>query len=612
MHARPKTWLIFVFLAVIGLLVWYRFTYAQFAFIDLSIDRREAVRLAKEFLQKEKGVDPDSYLHAVVFQKESHTDRFLQKALGFHKEVEFLTKHDIDLFNWKNRFFRENEKEEFLIFVSAADGKVVDLIHTIPETAARASVSEDDARQTAVRFLSSHFDFDPEKYIPHSHLSKKFDNRTEHSFRWEKDIPSIKWNNDDNSGRGKVLVGATVAGEEVLKFSKDYVQVPDDFNRFLAREQETGSNLTVLFRIVFLMLLTVSIFVVAVRRNNLVLHTVKNFCLTLTAILFVLHLLAHLNHFQGFLMQYQTTAPLPSFLWRTIMTLIMDIFILTISILMPALAGESLHYEQFPKKPHGAFLHYIQSSFFARPVAQMIVLGYLTAAIMLGLQSLAFTLGQKYLGVWVEYTWMSHLTESYFPFFTALVIGLSAGLTEEITFRIFSISLGKKVLKKAYLAVVAAALIWGFGHSAYPVYPMWFRGLEVTLLGLLLGSVYLRFGIIPVIVAHYLFDVFWISAAYLLGQSTPELFFGSLALLILPIGIALVAWKRQGPQEERPLRWRLNKHQIFNLGILKDFLLRQKRQGKSDPEIKAEITGHGWDQAVVEIGLEEINNETEQ
>jgi len=612
MPLSKQTWLKFILVALLSVFVWIVFTYPQFAFIDLSVDRSRAIAVAKNFLKQEQGVDPARYRHALVFQEASYTDRFLQKALGFRREVEFLERHHLNLFTWKNRFYRENEKEEWSVQVSAASGNVIGMTHTIAETAARPSVSEITARQTAIDFLKSQCEFKPDRYVVQSHLTKNFDNRIEYDFRWKKDIPPIKWNPEPESGQGKLIIGATVSGDDILEFSKDYVKIPDDYHRYLAREREIGSNLSVLFRIVFLTLLTIAIFFVVLRRNNLVMHTVKKFCLGLTAVLFILHLVAHANHFQGILMNYRTSVAMSSYLWQTLMTLFMDIFIVTISILMPALAGESLHYEQFPNRPQGSFLYYIQSSFFTRPVSQLIGLGYLTAIIMFGIQSAAFTLGQQFFGVWVEYTWMSHLTESYFPFLTALIIGLSAGLTEEIMFRIFAISLGKKVLKKIWAAVLFSALMWGFGHSAYPVYPMWFRGAEVTLLGLFLAAIYLRFGIIPVIIAHYLFDVFWISATYLLGHSTPNLFFSSLILLLLPLAFACAAWWRNDPETARPLRWRLNKHQIFNLNILKDFLRRQKKEtNKNDLELKNEILSHGWDQAVVEIGLEDIRNQNE-
>ena len=235
-----------------------------------------------------------------------------------------------------------------------------------------------------------------------------------------------------------------------------------------------------------------------------------------------------------------------------------------------------------------------------------IILGYLTFLIMLGIQSIAFAFGQKYLGVWIAYSWMEQLSSSYFPLFTAFLIGFGASICEEITFRLFFINFGKKFFKNTLLACLVASVLWGFGHTSYPVFPMWFRGVEVSCIGLFLAFVYLRFGIIPVLVAHYLFDVFWSSAAYLFGHSTPGQFYNSLIVLLLPLGFAIIAYLINQPQIERPLRWRLTKHQLFNLEILKNFLKDKGFWGnKSREEVKKEIISHGWDVAIVDIALED-------
>ena len=115
----------------------------------------------------------------------------------------------------------------------------------------------------------------------------------------------------------------------------------------------------------------------------------------------------------------------------------------TIPFLMPFLAGEILHYEVFPKKRDMTLFHHIRSTFFSRNTSALILLGYLTAAISLGMQSLIFFIGENYMGVWTEYRWMSYSSASYIPFIPAFVAAMSASLTEETMFRLFGISLGK-------------------------------------------------------------------------------------------------------------------------------------------------------------------------
>jgi hypothetical protein len=286
---------------------------------------------------------------------------------------------------------------------------------------------------------------------------------------------------------------------------------------------------------------------------------------------------------------------------------VLNTFIVTIGIMMPSLAGESLHYEVFPEKKEGGFLHYLRSTFLSRHVAEAVAFGYFVAFIMIGIQSLAFEIGQRYLGVWIQYSWLTQLSSSYLPFLTAFVLGFSASSVEEISFRIFSISLGKKFLKSTVAAVVVASLMWGYGHSTYLVFPMWFRGLEVTCLGLFLSFIYLRYGIIPVIVAHYLFDVFWSCSGYLFGKAVPFDLYTSILVLLLPAGWAVAAYLINRPNVERPLRWNLTKHQIYNMDVLKSFLKDKKIETpEQQRQLQREITSHGWDQAVVEITFEDL------
>jgi hypothetical protein len=55
------------------------------------------------------------------------------------------------------------------------------------------------------------------------------------------------------------------------------------------------------------------------------------------------------------------------------------------------------------------------------------------------------------------------------------------------------------------------------------------------------------------------------------------------------------------------MRWRLNKHQLYNLEVLKMFLRQHPEEicQKRPEEVVDEISSHGWDPAVVEAALED-------
>jgi len=598
----------FIAAAVLSAAVWFIFTYPQLSFINLSVGRKQALEIAEGYM-RERGFDPDTYQHATIFSSLDSVDQYLQKAIGFKREIQFFKEHDLELFHWYIRFFRENEKEQFGIAVSAATGEIVEYTRSIKDTDARPFLEREVSQQKAIEFLAERFGFNPNLYTVQANLAHKLDNRTDYNFSWEKNGVFVPWSKEPDTGGGRLLTSVTISGEEILSFRKIGLRIPEEYGRFMDRQQNTGRNLSLLFRILYFALLISAVFLVLVRRNSLVMHTVKWFCVSLTFTIFFLNLFSYFNDYEQILFDYPTTSPFADYFGRLTINLILSTFIVTIGILMPSLAGEAIHYEAFPQRKEGRFLHYLQSTFFSRPLSRAVGIGYLVAFIMIGIQSLAFKIGQEHLGVWIQYSWMTQLSSSYLPFITAIVVSFSASTIEEISFRIFSISLGKKFLKNTLLAVLCASVMWGYGHSGYPVFPMWFRGLEVTCLGLFLSFVYLRYGIIPVVVAHFLFDVFWQCSGFLFGKATPFDLYTSIIILLIPLLWALIAYVLNRSNEERPLRWRLNRHQLYNMEVLKNYLKDRKIALEDQENLKKEIVSHGWDQAVVEIVLDDLKKQ---
>lgn len=602
-----RTWFLFILGSVLSICIWYVFSYPKFAFLDISVDRAEALVHARKFLKAERGIDPNSFRQAIIFVGAKEVDRYLQRSIGFRGERDFFKKHQYEIFFWKVRFYREGEKEEYNLTVSAMTGQVTNFSHALKETAAYPDLGEESSKQKVVQFLERHFKVAMDDYEPEASRAQKLTNRTNYEFSWKKKGVYVKWSPDPDAGGAFLSMGAAITGDDIISFSKAGLRIPDDFNRYIARQKTVGENLSILFNILFFALLTAAVFFVISRRGDLVMHTMKHFSLGVVLVVMSLGILNYCNGLESVLYRYPTTTPFSSYIWQSLTSALFNIAVGTICIMMPLLAGESLYYESFSKQPRGGFLHYVRSTFFSRDLFRLCLLGYLVAIIMIGLQALAFELGQRYLGVSVEYTWMVQVMGSYLPFLAAFSFGFSVSLTEEISFRLFSISLGKKFLRRTGVAVVAAAIIWGYGHSHYLVFPMWFRGLEVACLGIFLGAIYLRYGIVTVVVAHYLFDVFWGMTAHLLGKSSLTNFYSSFLVLLMPLLFGIIAYIKNQEENERSLSWRLTSHQIFNLGVLKEYLrLHPPPADKSLSVFRREIVQHGWDIAVVEKAFQEI------
>jgi len=611
-------WITFFFLSIISLTVWFNFSYPQLAISNFSIDRAKATSIAVNYLENERNVDIKGFQEAAVFSLDRKTDRYLQKTVGFKGLTEFIKEHDFDLFFWKVRFFKENTKEEYYLKISSSTGEIIGFAHIIDDNEARREIKRAEGRGKAQEFLMGKFKlFDPRQCTIRSNFATHHDNRSDFTFSWQKNSVNIPWSDEPNSGTGKLLIKAKVAGDEILSFSKNVFMVPDQFNRDMDSRKDLSRNIMVIIRIIVLSLFTYAIFLIITRQNHLAMHTTKRFYINIVLISFALSLLAGFNQFEHILFSYKTTLTLSAYLWRGGINTIISALFITVAILIPSLSGELLHYGTSPEEKRGSFLHYIRSTFASRHVAESIILGYVVCIIMLGMQSFLFKIGQVYLGVWIEHKWIDNISTAYLPFLAAFTLGFKASFSEEIMYRLYAINLGKKIFhkinpgrgrKNILIIVILSSLVWGFAHSGCPVFPVWFRGLEVTCLGVFLVFIYLKFGFIPVIVGHYLFDAFWNSSGYIFGTSTPFYFYSSISVLLLPLGLGMIAFSLNKRQEEKALRWHLNKHQLYNLEVLKAFLNtnRDDLTGKSPDQIKKEITVHGWDPAIVEVALEDF------
>ncbi|MDD2654229.1 MAG: CPBP family intramembrane metalloprotease [Candidatus Omnitrophica bacterium] len=313
-----------------------------------------------------------------------------------------------------------------------------------------------------------------------------------------------------------------------------------------------------------------------------------------------------MNNFERLLFVYPTSSFLAPFISLGIINNILNYIFLTTAIIATGLAGESLRYEALPKSKFSSFFYYINSTIWSRSVAKLSLLGYLVFLILLGLQSGVIYLGQKFVGVWVENIRLAKLSSSYIPYLSAFIIGITASFSEEIIYRMFGISWGRRYLKNIIIAVIFASLVWGFSHTQYAVFPFWYRGLEVSILGVFLSFIFLRYGIIPVLVAHFLFDVFWGVAGYILGNSTANLFLWSVFIMIIPLVVAAICFGLNREEKQKSLEISLGEAQKYNLDILVAFLNEKKKSGISLDTVKGELIAYGWDQILVELAIKQV------
>ncbi len=595
---KPSQWVALSLLAIVSVFIWLTLSLPRYQIIDLSFDRNRVGDIAKTYLTQKMGINLQGYKQATVFSMDSGADRYLQKTLGFKASREFIKKFDYDLFYWVVRFFKEKQKEEFSVVISAKTGKIIGFTHSIEDTAARPFVGQDEARGYAIDFLVHRCAFSPGQYSLHSQNTEKRENRVDYSFSWEEKNMGIPWDNRYGGGKAKLLMTVGVSGKDILYFNKNQLNIPEGFNRHIDSLKQTGQNLTLIFRVLYLALLTIAIMLLVNRKKYVVTRIVRPFYIGAAIALFVCIVLDVLNGYQNFIFDYPTTQSFNEYLLRGLIGVCIDAFFIVITFLLPALSAEALRYEARPQEKQGGFLTLILSSFFSVPVAQRIWAGYLIAAIALALQACIFQIGYTYFGVWNELSWMVQSSTAMVPALTAFVVGFHASFSEEIMFRSFAINLFRRYGLNSFLTVFLSALIWGFGHTGYAVFPMWFRGLEVTCLGIIFGYAYLRLGLVTVIVAHFLMDAFWGSLQYFMAPKISFDFLSCLLVLGVPLVFSLFAFVLNRSTWERPWRLSFSPQQEFNYRLLQQICSLKTPQQLA--VFKEELLHHGWDPAIIE------------
>lgn len=598
-----KECLLFILVAVIGFFVWLKFGYPQFSFMDLSVDKTEALREAESYLSSLK-VDTAKYSKAIIFESDDWPDRYLQKTIGFQKTQGFIKENNYELFAWKIRFFRESKKEEYIVRVGAGSGRILNFEHLIEDVTARQTLGKEDARRRAEEFLRDYFRLNLKDYDFLDEKVKRYDNRTDYSFSWEKKGIYIPWKKDE--GGARLLIGATVSGSEIRSFYKGALDIPEKFRRYIQKELAFGEFLYSFYFIVFIFLISWSIFIVVKNRSYVISAFCKKWYVSLAIFIFLINLLLILNNFHGLLMGYQTSVSLATYLGNYFIKVMLNILLFSFAFILPGVAGESLRTEVFEEKQYSSFLYYLRSTFLSRSISRAVLFGYALFFIMLGLQSGLFYFGQKYLGVWKEWQRLVQFSSSWIPFLSAFIVGANASLNEEVIFRLFGICWAKKYLKNTIVAVVFAAVVWGFGHSGYAIFPVWFRGIEVSTIGLFFGFIFLRYGIIPLIIAHYLFDAFIGVSGYILAPSSAYLFISSVFILIFPLVFSCAAYLINRPEKVRQIQTLLTRIQEYNLGILIAFVSDKKSQGLGAEAISKELIEHNWDMELVNLAISEV------
>ncbi len=555
-----KKWLSLLVLVGVGIafiipgITLYRKAFPESS-IDFRISRGEALEKGEAFLQG-MGIDCSEYLRTIEFDYDLSAKIFLEMEEGLEKADE-VVRRGIRIWRWKARWFKPHQQEEYQVNISP-EGDISGFRRIIPEDAERENSTPDEALKRAEGFLDEKMKVKLGDYSIIEEDFTRLQKRTDHRFVWQKE-------GFEEAG-ATYRIAVTIQGKEVGSYH-EFLNIPEEWQRQYARMNARNNllqNIVFFCTIPFLFLIPITV-LVRMRR-----HDVRwRFGAFLAATLFILYMLQGINSIPIYLSGFDTSQSLGSFSGRLFLQTLVEALLYGVLVFIIAGASEPLYREQFPQRLSMAKLLSFQF-FRTREFFSATVAGYALTLIHVGYVVLFYLLGKR-AGVWspadVGY---SDALSTFLPWIYPLTASLTASLLEELVFRVFAISLLRKFFP-TWIAVLLPALLWGFLHSNYPQQPFYIRGIEVSIIGIIAGYVFLRWGVFATLVWHYSIDAFLIGL-FLFGSSNLYFIFSGIlvvGLLLIPLLLSLGSLARKGilseetglrnvdeaRREELPVQW---------------------------------------------------------
>ena len=514
--------LLITLLGIVGVIVFltYYDRALPSAAIDLKYSRAQIEQLAEEKLI-DLGFSPEGYQFALSFDEDNLASYYLQRSLGVEETNARLANEQWPLHLWTARWFKPQEKEEFYIQFSP-QGEFLGFSHIIAENAEGASVPIADAQVIAETFLTQNSSWNVTDWERIEASSKAMPaGRVDHTFVWQ----SINF----SAGESELRYSVTIHGDQIggLRY---WIQIPETFSRdFSSERNRAGFINDIALLLGFGGFLMVAVVGTAIAKPD------YRRILRPALLSAVISLAASLNYIPLYRAYYGTTQDYTLFWVTVVMGALFTAFFYFAQVFIGWGGGQGIaklvwqNQDRILARGPNRWVEFSRSAW----------RGLMLGGFDLGYVVLFYLFATNILGWWSPVT--AEYSDAYatpFPFLLAFNTGLNAALTEELLFRLIGISIFLWIFRKQrWLAVLIPGVLWAFAHTSYVSYPIYARGIELTIHAIIVGIIFLKFDLFTTIMAHFTYNMI-IVAMPLLRSSDPYFQFSGmvvLAVLALPL-----------------------------------------------------------------------------
>jgi hypothetical protein len=490
------------------------------ASVNLKLPRDEIASIAKAFLEA-KGHDLSGYHTVTVFQVENERSFYLERTLGMAEANRFM-RNVLPIRYWYFRAFKPLQKEEYRVWVEPT-GSILAYNHIVSEGTPGANLSQDEAYKIAERFLTEEVGIGLDDWTMGRPVTIELAYRTDHQFTW--------FNKSFAVDGANILLRVGLQGDEISNFNLGILRIPERFSRRFDRERSWARMLYDSSYFLAVILFFCAFFSMIWMYKHRVLP-IKGFLLLGAAVL-ALSIAHTVNMFPVFKAYYPTSQRMITYLLGRVgdeMTdnLIYNLFV----ILVVGLAGYAVAKEV--SRGEDRIINFKGDRWIGLSISS--ARGVSVAFIHLG-YLVCFYMAARRFGAWVPLReFYTDLYGTKLPFLYPLLVGAGASVNEEFLYRLFGISFFMWITKRRWLALLIPAVIWGFLHSGYLRAPVYLRGIELSLMGLFYGYLFVRFDVMTVIMAHYTYNAILTGVPLVRSDS---LYFIASGIIVMAPGLML-------------------------------------------------------------------------
>jgi hypothetical protein len=510
--------------------------------LDQRLTRELALQRADSFTRAHQ-IAPGRTRTAVLFAARDSLLTFIDLAGGGKDSLDALVRgRDVAPYTWSVRAFAPRDVHESHVELSP-DGRIIGFSRTFAEADVRPAVDADSGRRLAEHVLADWMaepvtDTTRWRLAASSYETRKASGRVDRTYTYERA--------DRRVAGAPIRMDVVIAGDTPSAV-RPYVDVPQSFQRRYGEMRSTNDLLALvatigIFALVIGAALTARFYARARSlrwRPALIAGGVIGSAL----------LAAGLNELPGSWYGYDTAMSPVVFSAGVAGAAIAMGIGMALVLALTLVAAEAAARHAFPEHLDWWKLWRYRGT---REVAGRVAGAYVVVSVSFAYVAAFYVVTRNVFGWWVPAELLDdpNLIASPMPWLSGIAMSLQAGVWEEALFRALPLSLlalwaARRPHRGWWMAagVIVTAVVFGLAHSNYPSWPAYSRPVEIFLDACFWAVLFLQFGLIVSVLAHFLYDAVLFGIFATSGTATEYRVTAVIILLALLAPALAVAWK---------------------------------------------------------------------